>query len=160
MSSGLDKSLDNRFFRVSAVLKEEPPMATEGVGPRPLSRRLLMSIALITSLLAIAGYAQSRAHAVGVGYCVGVYLGGYDHCDASERHSLTANIAANYYGSNTSVCAGATLNGSFWGGYACSNFGWAEHCYDGTRLLVGRIHNGQSVAQHMQGAYYYSEACP
>jgi hypothetical protein len=119
-----------------------------------------MSIALITSLFAVAAYAQSRANAVGVSYCVGVYLAGYDHCDASDRHSLTGNAAANYYGSSTTVCAGATLNGSFWGGYACGNFGYAEHCYDGTRLLVGRIHNGQPGAQHMQGAYYYSQACP
>ena len=134
-------------------------MPTDGSRGRLRGRRALVTIALVTALCALAGHAQSSG-AVGVGYCTGVYLAGFDHCDAGERHSLTANIATNYYGSSTSVCAGATLNGSFWGGYACGNQGFAEHCYDGSQLLVGRIHNGQAGAQHMAAAYYYSQGCP
>ena len=135
-------------------------MPPEGTCARPLKRRALVAVALVSALCAVAAYGQTRAHAVGVTYCVGVYLGGFDHCDASDRHSLTANQAWNYYGSSTTVCAGATLNGSFFSNYACGNFGYAEHCYDGTNLLVGRIHNGQSGAQHMEGEYYYSQGCP
>ena len=134
-------------------------MPTDGSRPRPRSRRALTTVALVIALCAVAGYAQSSL-AVGEQYCVNVYLAGFDHCDASARHSLTANIAQNYYGSSTTVCSGATLNGSFFGNYACGNFGFAEHCYDGSNLLVGRIHNGQSGAQHMIGTYYYSQGCP
>src|SRR4051812_5379501 len=134
-------------------------MPTDGSRARPTGRRALIAVALVTALCAIAGYAQSSA-GVGVSYCGNVYLAGFDHCDAPARHSLTANIAQNYSGSSTTVCAGATLNGGFFGSYACGNFGFAEHCYDGSNLLVGRIHNGQSGAQHMIGTYYYSQGCP
>jgi hypothetical protein len=134
-------------------------MPTDGSRVRLGRRRALITIALVTALCAVGGYAQSSG-AVGVTYCSNVYLAGFDHCDAPARHSLTANIAQNYSGASTIVCAGATLNGSFWGGYVCSGSGFAEHCYDGANLLVGRIHNGQSGAQHMIGSYYYSQACP
>lgn len=134
--------------------------ATKHADARLRHRTLILGVGLLLALCAFTTVGQSRASAVGVAYCTDVYLAGFDHCDAPARHSLTGNEAANHFGSSTTVCAGATLNGSFWGGYACGDFGYAEHCYDGTNLLVGRIHNGQSGAQHMDGAYYYSQACP
>ena len=134
-------------------------MPTDGSVACLKRRRAVIAVAVVAALCAVAGYAQSSG-AVGVGYCQGVYLAGFDHCDAGERHSLSANIAQNYYGSSTTVCAGATLNGGFYGGYACGSAGFAEHCYDASQLLVGRIHNGQSGAQHMIGTYYYSQSCP
>lgn len=120
----------------------------------------LLVVGLCAALLSVAAHGGDRASATSVAYCVNVNVAGFDHCDASERHSLTANEAYNYFGSSTTVCAGATLNGSFYGGYVCGDFGYAKHCYDGSNLLVGRIHNGQSGSQHMEGAYYYSVGCP
>jgi hypothetical protein len=129
----------------------------------PAGRRrfavLLLALALGTSLVFAALRSSAPAQAVTDAYCVGVSISGFDHCDAPARHSLTSNEAFNYYGSATTVCAGATLNGSFFGSYACGSFGYAQHCYDGTNLLVGRIHNGQSATQTMSGQYKYSAAC-
>jgi hypothetical protein len=102
---------------------------------------------------------SSPAGAVNTVYCT-VNLNPGDHCDAPARHSLTANQAYNYYGTGGRVCAGATLNGSFYDDYVCNPNGFAEHCYSGSNLLVGRIHNGDAYVIPMQGKYFYSEQCP
>ena len=119
---------------------------------------MLVVLALCSALAATAVAGQS-AQATHSFYCVGVTLGGYDHCDGA-RHSLRANQAYNYYGQGYRVCAGAVAqNGSFYGSYACG-YAFAQHCYSGLNLLTPRIHNGESFSQTMKGQWFYNEQCP
>jgi hypothetical protein len=121
--------------------------------------RIALAVIAVLAALTGAGIASRSASAVNVGYCTGWPVDAFQHCDASERHSLTANQAYNYYGQSYQVCAGATLDGSFYGSYACGSQ-FAEHCYGAANLLVGRIHNSESFTQTMRGVYFYSETCP
>jgi hypothetical protein len=121
-------------------------------------RILLVAIALAAALLGTVARSQA-ASATSVTYCFAQYLAGGDHCDAPDRHSLTANQAWQYNGAAFRVCAGATLNGSFYLDYACGTT-FAEHCYDGSQLIVGRVHNGETFGQTLKGVYFYSETCP
>jgi hypothetical protein len=120
---------------------------------RTAAVELILAFALCTAMLA---YTASSASAVSNWYCYGTYVYPGQHCDAPDRHSLDENDAYNYDGFNYRVCAGATLNGSFYGSYACNGY-HAIQCYSGANLLVGRIHNGEGTAvQRMAGLYYYS----
>jgi hypothetical protein len=129
--------------------------------PAPARRaRSLLVAAVVCAALAGQAVSAQRAAATNVAYCVYSLVYAYDHCDANERHSLSANAAAYYWGNGGfRVCAGATLNGSFYGSYACGT-DYAAQCYDGSNLLVGRIHNGEAFAITMKGRYYYSELGP
>ena len=126
---------------------------------RSARTRLSALVAACAAAATIAVVLSTTAGAVNTVYCT-VNLSPGNHCDAPDRHSLTANQAYNYYGSGGRVCAGATLDGAFYDDYACNPNGFAEHCYAGSHLLVGRIHNGDSYVIPMQGKYFYSEICP
>jgi hypothetical protein len=121
--------------------------------------RRAIARALIVFGVAAALCLPSTASATNYYYCQFVTLAGFDHCDGPQ-HSLTANQAWNSQGAARRVCAGALLNGAFYGSYACGDFGFAEHCYSGQNLLTPRIHNGESLSQGMYGRAFYSETCP
>lgn len=117
--------------------------------------RLALLLSVAAAALAATVVVQG-AGAVDYNFCTGFYAP-FDHCDGSAV-ALTADQALDDFG-NDRVCAGAVLNGSFYGSYACGN-GGAQHCYSGTLPLNPRAHNGENFAQQMHGHAWYNANCP
>jgi len=118
--------------------------------------RFGLLMATLAAAVAGTGLPVLAAHAFYTNYGSASYAP-YDHRDSSVQ-PLTASQAYDDNGANT-VCAAATLNGSFYGSYICGN-GFGAHCYSGGNYLAGRAHNGESFSQIMHGRIYWSENCP
>jgi hypothetical protein len=121
-----------------------------------LRGRLGLVLATTAAALAGTGLSVVGAQAFHSDFGSASYAA-YDHRDSSVQ-PLTASQAHDDNGTN-SVCAAATLNGSFYGSYICGA-GYGEHCYSGGTYLAGRAHNGEAFSQIMHGTIYYDETCP
>jgi hypothetical protein len=122
----------------------------------------LAVLAVVGALSATVAFAVAgqTAGATNYDYCVNHDVASGQHCDDGNGHLVTANQAANYFGTQVPVCAGAVYQGSFYDDYHCGNYGFAEHCYAGDHFLYDRVHNSWSGSQHMKGTTFYGEQCP
>ena len=127
-------------------------------GLRQVSHRVArlwaaLAVAAALSFAVAAGPAASKAHASGAEYFCYEKVGAYGNCFSAGAHLLTWVRA---YGYEHSACSNAYLNGFVTEWKCAPTATWSNAYFDGTRNMVGVVHNNTGSLNQLWGYQEYN----